>query len=84
MLFRSLIEEVVAADPLVLRDPAAAIGVSTLADASIGIAVQPWVKVADHSSAGGEINRAIVEKFRAAGIVYPAPLRVVAEPAGNP
>ena len=26
----------------------------------------------------------IVEKFRAAGIVYPAPLRVVAEPAGNP
>ena len=65
------IDEVVKANPRVLREPAAIIGVITLANASIGIAVKPWVKVPDFVPAGAEINLAIVEKFRAAGVYYP-------------
>ena len=65
------IDEVVRANPRVLKEPEALIGVSTLADASIVIAVKPWVKVPDYGPAGAEINRAIVERLRAAGVVYP-------------
>ncbi len=73
-------EEVVKANPRALTEPAPVIGVNKLADASIGIAVMPWVKVEDCGPAAAEINRAIVERFRAAGVVYPAPppeMRVV-------
>jgi small conductance mechanosensitive channel len=74
------IEGAVKESPYALKDPAPAIGVSTLGGNTIVIAVAPWVKVPDYPSAGGEINRAIVGKFGAAGIQYPAPpleLRVV-------
>ena len=67
------IESAVAENPHALKDPAPAIGVSTLGSGTIVIAVGPWVKVADFPGSGGEINRAIVEKFAAAGIQYPAP-----------
>ncbi len=63
------IKEVVKANPRVLKEPAAIIGVIALANASISIAVKPWVKVSDFVPAGAEINVAIVEKFRAADIL---------------
>jgi small conductance mechanosensitive channel len=65
------IAEVVKANSRVLREPAAFIGVLTLADASIGIAVKPWVKAPDYVTVGAEINRAMIEKIRAAGVDYP-------------
>jgi len=67
-------EEVVKANPRALEEPAPVIGVNKLADAAISIAIRPWVKVEDYGPAGAEINRAIVERFRAAGVVYPAPV----------
>jgi len=69
------IDEAVKANPRVLKEPAAIIGVNALADATISIAVRPWVKVPDCVAAAAEINRAIVERFRAAGVDYPASLR---------
>ena len=68
---------VVKSNPRVLKEPAAVIGVQALGAASIGIAVRPWVKVADVAAAGAEINKAIVDALRAAKIEYPAPLREV-------
>ena len=66
------IDEVVKANPRVLKEPAAIIGAQALSGTSISVAVKPWVKVLDYVPAGAEINRAIVEKFRAAGVYYPA------------
>ena len=66
------IDEVVKANPRVLKEPAAIIGARALSNTSISIAVKPWIKVSDYVAAGGEINQAIVEKFRAAGVYYPA------------
>jgi small conductance mechanosensitive channel len=66
------IEEVVRANPRVLKEPAAIFGVAALTDICISIAVKPWVQVPDYVAACGEINHAIVEKFRAAGVYYPA------------
>lgn len=65
------IAEVVKSNSRVLGQPAAFIGVRNLTDASIGIAVKPWVKAPDYGSVGAEINRAIIDKIRAAGVDYP-------------
>ena len=62
---------VVRANPRVLAEPVAVIGVSILSDHSITIAVKPWVKVTDYVAAVGELNHAIVEAFRSAAITYP-------------
>jgi small conductance mechanosensitive channel len=69
------IDEVVQGNARVLREPTAVVGVTTLADKSIGIAVKPWVKVPDYVAATGEINQAIVANFSAAGVEYPSAAR---------
>jgi small conductance mechanosensitive channel len=71
------IGEVVRSNPRVLQEPGAVIGVHALADASIGIAIRPWVRVADSVDATGEINKGIVDALRAARIEYPAPGRLI-------
>jgi len=85
-LERSLtaINAAVTANSRVLTDPTPVIGVATLADHSISVAVKPWVAVADYGPVGAEINRAIVNGLRAAGVVYPPTerrIRIVGEPA---
>lgn len=71
----AVVNEVVKANARVLKDPEPVVGVKALGDASISIAVCPWVKVPDVGPASAEINQAIVEKFGAAGVDYPASLR---------
>jgi len=71
------IDEAVQGNVRVLREPAALVGVTTLADKAIGIAVKPWVKVPDYVAAAGEINQAIVEKFGAASVEYPRAAREI-------
>ncbi len=70
------VHDVLGANPRVLQDPAPLIFVARLAE-SIRIGVSPWVKVDDFVPAGGELNRAILEKFRDRQIVIPMPRREV-------
>lgn|SRR5512134_3216628 len=70
------IREVLQANSRVLKDPAPPTLVVQLAD-SVTIGAYPWVSVSDFGPAGGEINKAIVEAFRARGIVIPPPRRDV-------
>jgi len=71
------IRELLQANPRVLKDLVPPTHVVQLADSSITIGVYPWVNVSDYGPAGGEINKAIVEAFRARGIVIPPPRRDV-------
>ncbi|MBZ0126158.1 MAG: mechanosensitive ion channel [Rhodocyclaceae bacterium] len=71
------IHEVVKANPRVLAEPAYIVGVASLADKTISIAIKPWVKVPDFLPAGAEINRAVVEKLAAAGVDYPGAAREI-------
>ena len=71
------VREILAQNPRVLKEPAAAVGISSLADYSINIAVKPWVALADYGPAGAEINQAIIETFRARNIEIPFPQREV-------
>lgn len=69
--------ETVQASPRVLEDPAPVIGVRTLGDSAVTIAVQPWVPVSDFVAASAELHQAVLERFRAAGIQVPFPQREV-------
>ncbi len=69
--------EAVRANPRTLPEPAPVIGVASLKADSIVISVKPWVKVTDYVEAGGEINRAMAERVRAAGIDYPPQERTI-------
>jgi len=71
------VNEVLTLNPRVLKDPAPVVLVSMLADSSINIAVKPWVNVPDFGPVGGEVNKAIVEEFRARKISIPFPQREV-------
>jgi small conductance mechanosensitive channel len=71
------VDEVLRQNPRVLKDPEPLVGVARLADSSIQIAVRPWVSVEDFGVAGGEINKAIVEAFRARKLAIPYPQREV-------
>jgi small conductance mechanosensitive channel len=68
---------VLAANPRVLKEPAAIVGVIMLADSSINIAVRPWTSVDNYVPAVAEINQAIAEQFRAGNISIPFPQREV-------
>lgn len=78
------IDEILRANPRVLQDPRPLIAVTLLGASSIDIAVKPWVHVPDYEVAHGEVNKAIVERFRAGGIVIPFPQREVRMLAAAP
>jgi small conductance mechanosensitive channel len=71
------IHEVLQANPRVLKDPAPVVGVAALGDSGVTIGVSPWTRVPDCAPASAEINRAILEAFRARGIVIALPQREV-------
>ena len=71
------VDEVLLANPRVLKDPAHLVSVLRLADSRVLIGVNPWVKVPDFGPATSEVNRAILEAFRARSIVIPMPQREI-------
>jgi small conductance mechanosensitive channel len=67
------VNEVLSLNPRILKDPVPVVRVSVLADSAISIVVKPWVNVPDFGLASGEVNKAIVEEFRARKITIPFP-----------
>ena len=71
------IRELLAANAHVLTEPVPSVAVARIGEAGVVIGVNPWVKIADLGSAGGEINEAILEAFRERGIALPRPQREI-------
>lgn len=71
------IDASLAANPNVLREPPPLVQVATLADSSVNITIRPWVSVEAFPTASSEINKAVLETFRANGIHIPFPQREV-------
>jgi small conductance mechanosensitive channel len=67
----TIVRDLLARNPRVLHDPVASVGVSQLGDSAVTISIQPWVRVTEYVIATGELNQAIIERFRAAGIDIP-------------
>lgn len=73
----AIVREILAQNPGVLRDPAPAVGISQLGDSAITISINPWSTVVDFARVQGELNQAIIERFRDAHIEIPFPQREV-------
>jgi small conductance mechanosensitive channel len=69
----ALTRDVVAANPRVLPQPEAVIGVAQVELNGVRVGVNPWVRVPDVVLAEGELYRALVERFGAVGIPAPLP-----------
>jgi small conductance mechanosensitive channel len=59
------VQQVLARNPRVLRDPAAVFGVGAIGEGAIRINVAPWVAAGDFGPAGAELYVALIEEFRA-------------------
>lgn len=70
---RELLEQIVAADPRILADPAPAIVVGELADSSVNFFVQPWVNNADYWDVKWAITEQVKLAFDKHGITIPYP-----------
>jgi len=78
-----VVNDILKRNPRVLKEPEQAVGASSLGDSSIVIAIKPWTSLSDYGAAGGEINKAIIERFREAGIEIPFPQREIRVVAGE-
>ena len=70
---KALLEEIIAADPRVLADPAPLIVVGELADSSVNFLVRPWVNAADYWGVYWDTTETVKLKFDAAGLSIPYP-----------
>ncbi|HYL02987.1 MAG TPA: mechanosensitive ion channel family protein [Steroidobacteraceae bacterium] len=78
------IGEVLAANPRVLKDPAAVVQPVQFGESALLIAVRPWVPVEHQGQVSGEVYAAVLEAFRARGVVMPVPQREVRLIGGQP
>jgi small conductance mechanosensitive channel len=72
-----ILEEIVSAHPLVLKDPAPVIRLHQLADSSVNFICRPWAKTSDYWTVYWDITRQVKDRFDAAGISIPFPQREV-------
>lgn len=70
---RSVIESVLAAEPRVLADPPAFIGVAELGASSVDLHVRPWVATADYFATMCDLKEKVKLAFDDSGISIPYP-----------
>ncbi len=72
-----ILDEVVRAHPLTLKDPEPMIKVHELGDSSVDLICRPWVKTSDYWTLRWDMIKTVKERFDAAGITIPFPQRDV-------
>lgn len=74
---KETLEEIVNADPRVLKDPAPTIALSELGDSSVNFVVRPWVKTADYWAVYFDMHEKVKLTFDQKSISIPFPQRDV-------
>jgi small conductance mechanosensitive channel len=74
---KQVMNDVLAGDDRVLKDPAPQVAMVELGDSSVNFVVRPWVKAADYWSAYFDITEKIKKAFDANNISIPFPQRDV-------
>ncbi len=70
---KQVLEQILAADERILKDPAPVVAVSELADSSINFVVRPWVKTADYWGVFFDVTEKVKLTFDDQGISIPYP-----------
>ncbi|MBQ5459295.1 MAG: mechanosensitive ion channel [Rhodocyclaceae bacterium] len=71
----ALIERLLAEDTRILKEPAACVAVSELAESSVNLIIRPWVKSADYWDVRWHLTQRIHAACAEAGISIPFPQR---------
>jgi small conductance mechanosensitive channel len=72
-----LAREILANHARVLKNPAAAVGISSLGDSAITVAIRPWLALTDYGPVQAELYQIFLERCRASKIEIPRPQRDV-------
>lgn len=70
-----ILEEIVAAHPLILTEPATTIKLHELTDSSANYICRPWTKTADYWAVYWDITRSVKQRFDAENLTKPYPQR---------
>lgn len=70
---KSVLEDIIASEERVLKDPETTIAVSELADSSVNLVVRPWVQAPDYWAVKFDLTEAIKNRFDKEGISIPYP-----------
>ena len=70
-------QELLNAEPLVLKDPAPEVLVSELADSSVQLTLRYWTKTGDYWDAFWSVKSKLKPQIESAGLNIPFPQRVV-------
>jgi small conductance mechanosensitive channel len=73
----SAVGEALGANARVLADPAPVVRILRLTELGVLVRIAPWVKVVDYGEATGEVNQALLDGFRRAGIALAVPQREI-------
>ena len=69
------IHDILQQNPAVLTEPVPIVGIASLGESAIILAIKPWVKVEDFVPAQAAIYQTVIERFRDRKIDIPAPRR---------
>jgi small conductance mechanosensitive channel len=72
---KQILEDLIAADERILKEPAPQVAVANLGDSSVDFVVRPWVNAADYWTVKFDFTKAVKEKFDAEGVSIPFPQR---------
>jgi small conductance mechanosensitive channel len=72
---KQIMEDLIAADERILKEPAPQVAVANLGDSSVDFVVRPWVNAADYWAVKFDFTKAVKEKFDAEGVSIPFPQR---------
>jgi small conductance mechanosensitive channel len=70
---RKELEDLVATDERILKDPAPTIAVSELADSSVNFVLRPWVNTADYWAVYFDLTERVKKRFDEVGVSIPFP-----------
>jgi len=70
---KEILEDILAKDERILKDPAPVVAVGELADSSVNILTRPWVKSADYWNVYWDVTEAVKLAFDNAGVSIPFP-----------
>jgi small conductance mechanosensitive channel len=76
-LVKTTVSNVLKQNPHVLNEPVPVVGIESLGDSFITIAIKPWVSVEDFVVAKTEIYQALIESFQEKQIEIPGPRTIV-------
>lgn len=74
---RALLNDIVAGDERILKDPAPTVEVVALGDNSVNFVVRPWVEAANYWAVHFHIHEQVKKRFDQAGLNIPFPQRDV-------